>query len=230
MATPPIPNPTLLQEMHEAEREARAEALTRQLVVGFAALGLAVVLATVGWVAWKNHRETRLSELTAHMESGDMLMQTNKFDEALKEFQAAAVQSSPLQPLALLRVAEAQEAVKQPEQALETLKRVANQNDLDAAIRDAARLSAARLSKDPKEVQALVAAAAETGRPLAPIAMQTQVALAMASADRPAAESALNRLKALPQLKDDPLADRTRELQTVVAPNEAADRHAKAAE
>lgn len=230
MANPPIPNPTLMQEMHEAEREARTEALTRRVVAGFAALGLAVIVATAGWVAWKNHREAKLAELTGHMQAGDTLMQTTKFEEALKEFQAAAEQNSPLQPLALLRVAEAQEAAKQPEQALETLKRVANRKGLDAAIQDTARLSAARLSKDPKEVQAFVAAAAEDGRPLAPLAMQTQVALAMASADRPAAESALNRLKALPQIKDEPLTDRTRELQTVVAPNEAANPRAKAAE
>ncbi len=221
--TPASPaNPTLLQEMHAAEREARAEALTRKLVFGFTALALVVVLGTVSWVAWKNHRETKLGELTLHMQAGDAFMQSKKPEEGLKEFQAAAMNASPLQPLALLRVAEAQEAIQQPVQALATLTRVSGMAEIDAAVRDIARLSAARLSTDAKEAQHLVAAAAEEGRPFAPLALQTQVALAMASADRPAAESALIRLGAMPNEKGDRLAARSRELQSIVAPNEAA--------
>ncbi len=221
------PDLTLLQEMQQAEREARAEALTRRVVTYACTAALGVFLGTVGYVVWQDRREARLAELTQHLSRGDGLMQASKPEEALAEFEQAATPESPMKPLALLRKAEAQEAAKKPEEALKTLREVAAMNRAEPTLRDIARLSAARLSTDPKEVQALVAPAAEMGRPFTQVALQTQVALAFASGDREAAQSALSRLRALPSVSIESLNARSRELETAVAPNASAGNGAK---
>jgi hypothetical protein len=212
----------LYQELADAERAHRMEEFWKRFGVVAVALSLAVVVGTSVYVYYRHSVKESQMAATSDFYRIEELLDKGQLEEAAKRFGARAEEvDSSMRPLLLLRQAEVLVHANKKDEALDVLRKIAAMDDADIALRDTARLSIARHSTNMEEVQQMLAAAAKTGAPFAPLAQQMRAAVAMGENRPEEAISALNAADAGENLPA-PLKARTEELRAVFTRNQAA--------
>lgn len=153
----------IFEEVDEEIRRDRFASLWKQYGAYFIAACIAVVLATAGWVAYREWRESRQMELAASYRAAAELAQANQPAQAAEAFAALAERAGGgYGVLARLRQAAALAEAGEKAEALAAYDRLAAESGADQVYRDLARLLAASLLADGGD-------AAEVRRRLEPL-------------------------------------------------------------
>jgi hypothetical protein len=153
----------IFEEVDEEVRRDRFADLWKRYGVYFLAACVAVVVATAGWVGYREWRESKRLEYAERYRAAAELAQKDQLAEAADAFAALAEEASGgYAVLARLRLAASQAEAGDRDAAVATYDRLAADGGVEKVYRDLATLAAAMLLAD-------VAPGAEIDRRLEPL-------------------------------------------------------------
>ena len=211
----------LYLELSDAQRAHDIEKMWKKFGSLALAFALCAIIGTTAFVLYQRAQQSSQTAATADLMKGDALVSKNQMKEAVKVFSEAAAKKSSLQPLLMMRYAEALMLSDQQKEGLDVLRKVAAMPSADIGLRDTARLNIAHATTDPKEMRQVLAEAAKPGAPFAPLAQQMRATLAMAENNPAEAQSDLNAIDTKASDLPKNLKTRTEELRSVFVMNQA---------
>ena len=153
----PAEDSNLMQEIDDTLRAEKMAQIWRDFGGVIVAASIAVLLATVGWVIWKNHVESENLDSTSHLIQAQATENQGKFSEAAEQYARIGLENKEKRVLAALYEADALMRAGQNDKAITTLKNaVGTDTNNSDGFKELARLKLGAIQaqmNDPKMLE-----------------------------------------------------------------------------